>query len=49
MSKEEKKIIAQKYEKLFDDKISCEVHQVDNLKRTSRDKKIMLVQHIEDK
>lgn len=48
VSEEEKKIIAQKYEKLFDNKINCEVHQVDNLKRTSRDKKIMLVQHIKD-
>ncbi len=46
VSDEEKRVIARKYEELFDDKICCEVHQVKEIKRTSRDKKIMLIQHI---
>lgn len=46
VSEEEKKIIAQKYEELFDDKINCEVRQVESIKRSGRDKKVMLIQHI---
>ena len=46
INEDEKKVIARKYENIFDNKITCEVRQVESLKRTSRDKKIMLIQHV---
>ncbi len=46
ISESEKCIIEKKYEELFDGDIKCQVCQVDKLRRTGRDKKIMLVQHV---
>lgn len=47
ITQQEKDVIAAKYEKLFDGKLRCEVKQVESLKRSNRDKKIMLIQHLE--
>lgn len=47
IAQQEKNIIATKYEQIFDGKVRCEVKQVKSLKRSGRDKKIMLIQHLE--
>lgn len=46
ISDDEKLVISEKYEKLFNGDVKCEVRQVDSLRRTNRNKKIMLIQHV---
>lgn len=41
-----KKQISKEYEELFNGDITCDVKQVDRIKRTSRDKKIMLITNL---
>jgi len=46
MPKETLRIIEKKYEDLFNGEINCTLKQVKKLKRTNRNKKIMLIQNI---
>lgn len=42
---EDKMLIEKKYEALFDSKLVCKVDSVNSIERTSRSKKVMLIQH----